>query len=309
MVRIGAGGGGRTGRTTGWRPDACCVLFFGVTSRPSRLRPMATARPWRVLRRSRGQPTSEPTGEPTAEPTVAEASSPRGRRRRGRRSSPFARGAATRTPSTRVAGEEAIAELDALGADCLPPLKAHVGMTRAAEDPSNLVRAKRLGHGVGGRAPAQRLNRHGRWFERASECLSHGRRTAVAAVAQMMSTTASRRAQRRGLSDRARTVGCALRMHRGAGGLRDARGRLRPASSKRREVVAGAVSYRQMRRCCFPCPSWTSTTGLSSARARRQGRPRLRARRPQAFRLGRGREGREVRRGLGSRALGGLVHH
>ena len=46
-----------------------------------------------------------------------------------------------------VAGEEAIAELDARGADCLPPLKAHVGMTRAAEDHvEDLVRTKRLGH-------------------------------------------------------------------------------------------------------------------------------------------------------------------
>ena len=90
-------------------------------------------------------------------------------------------------------------------------------MTRAAEDHvEDLVRTKRLGHtGSDGSAPAQRLNRHGRWFERASECLSHGRRTAMAAVAQMIiDDGVASRAQRRGLlSDRARAVGCALRMH------------------------------------------------------------------------------------------------
>ena len=180
---------------------ACCVLFFfEVPSRPSRLRPIAAAL-W---------PLADPTAEPTAEPTsrysdVAAESTPS---RRGR-------------VDARVAGEEAIAELDALGADCLPPLKAHVGMTRAAEDHvEDLVRTKRLGHtGSDGSAPAQRLNRHGRWFERASECLSHGRRTAVAAVAQMIiDDGVASRAQRRGLlSDRARAVGCAIGCTRGTG--------------------------------------------------------------------------------------------
>ena len=142
-------------------------------------------------------------------------------------SRPPSQGVASRTPSESTpserrlnavdAGEEAIAELDALGADCLPPLKAHDGMTRAAADHvDDLVRTKRLGHtGSDGSAPAQRLNRHGRWFERASECLSHGRRTAVAAVAQMIiDDGVASRAQRRGLlSDRARAVGCAIRVH------------------------------------------------------------------------------------------------
>ena len=90
-----------------------------------------------------------------------------------------------RTHEGLPACEGAIAELDALGADCLPPLKVFEGMHRAAADHvGDLVRTERLGHtGSDGSAPAQRLNRHGRWFERASECLAHGRRTAVGIVA------------------------------------------------------------------------------------------------------------------------------
>lgn len=204
-----------------------CPFFFEVTSRPSRLRPIA-----------HGPAPGGPSAEPTAELTSRYSDvAPRARRRH------------TDAVDARVAGEEAIAELDALGADCLPPLKAHVGMTRAAEDHvEDLVRTKRLGHtGSDGSAPAQRLNRHGRWFERASECLSHGRRTAMAAVAQMIiDDGVASRAQRRGLlSDRARAVGCALRMHPRHGAVccvTLAGGYGPPPLKEARKVVADAVN-------------------------------------------------------------------
>ena len=202
-------------------------FFFELPSRPSRLRPIA-----------HGPAPGGPSAEPTAELTSRYSDvAPRARRRH------------TDAVDARAAGEEAIAELDALGADCLPPLKAHVGMTRAAEDHvEDLVRTKRLGHtGSDGSAPAQRLNRHGRWFERASECLSHGRRTAVAAVAQMIiDDGVASRAQRRGLlSDRARAVGCALRMHPRHGAVccvTLAGGYGPPPLKEARKVVADAVN-------------------------------------------------------------------
>ena len=77
-------------------------------------------------------------------------------------------------------GAAAVAEaadaLRALGSAPLGPLTTHEGMARAAADHAEDLAASgaRLGHtGSDGSKPAARLARHGRWFERASECLAY----------------------------------------------------------------------------------------------------------------------------------------
>ena len=190
-------------------------------------------------------------------------------------------------------------------------------MTRAAADHvDDLVRTKRLGHtGSDGSAPAQRLNRHGRWFERASECLSHGRRTAVAAVAQMIiDDGVASRAQRRGLlSDRARAVGCAIRVHPRHGAVccvTLAGGYGPPPLKEARKVTADAANLPDdFEEVLFSVPVVDIHDRVYQA-LERGGKVvfGLCAWGFEAFRLGRGREGREVRRGLGPGALGGLVH-
>jgi hypothetical protein len=126
------------------------------------------------------------------------------------------------THEGRDAVVEAIAALRAAAAP-LPALAPYDGMDAAAgEHADDLVACgERLGHtGSDGSRPAERLARHGRWFERASECLAYRHLTAPLLVAQLVvdDGMASRTQRATVLSADMRAVGCAIRDH-GAHGV------------------------------------------------------------------------------------------
>jgi len=87
----------------------------------------------------------------------------------------------------------------------------------AAEHASDLINSgDRLGHtGSDGSKPADRLSRHGRWFERASECLAYRHSSASMLVSQLLVDDGMvSRAQRNTiLSDEIRAVGLAVTNH------------------------------------------------------------------------------------------------
>ena len=121
------------------------------------------------------------------------------------------------THEGRDAVVEAIAALRAAAAP-LPALAPYDGMDAAAgEHADDLVACgERLGHtGSDGSRPAERLARHGRWFERASECLAYRHVTAPLLVAQLVidDGMASRTQRATVLSADMRAVGCAVRDH------------------------------------------------------------------------------------------------
>lgn len=125
------------------------------------------------------------------------------------------------THEGKAATEEAIAYLEGIKTapgEGLRPLKLHEGMSlAAAEHADDLVRSgERLGHkGSDGSKPADRLSRHGRWFERASECLAYRHLSAPALVAHMVVDDGmpSRTQRNTTLSPEMRAVGAAVRQH------------------------------------------------------------------------------------------------
>mmetsp|Transcript_5937 Transcript_5937/g.24849 ORF Transcript_5937/g.24849 Transcript_5937/m.24849 type:complete len:1150 (-) Transcript_5937:411-3860(-) len=122
-----------------------------------------------------------------------------------------------------AAVEDAIAYLrkhaaSSLHEPALRPLAMHDGMCRAARDHAeDLVRSgDRLGHtGSDGSKPADRLSRHGRWFERASECLAYRHVTPRMLVAQLVVDDGMPSRTQRGtaLSSDMRAVGAAIVRH------------------------------------------------------------------------------------------------
>lgn len=122
------------------------------------------------------------------------------------------------THEGKAAVEEAVAYLEKTDFGALRPLTLHEGMSKAAaEHADDLVNSgERLGHtGSDGSKPADRLSRHGRWFERASECLAYRHLSACALVAQLIIDDGmpSRTQRNTALSAEMRAVGAAVREH------------------------------------------------------------------------------------------------